>query len=268
MQHLTEKVSHIIKVARDIGLHSGAASKLYGVANFLETGMFGRVGRAGLQAIKARQYESGVEVSRPLEEAFQLIHDLLRLQPRRVHLLSPCTAQRVLVAADASYEKDRGRAGFLMIANPGTPEEVRLARVLAIPRELYAAWGVQHTYIAQLELLVLLAVMVEGARYIRDSRGLWYTDNTAALSALVRGTSRSDSLDLMARFVHTACFAMRATPYYEYVESAANWADEISRIGLTGSWAPKRQFSLGVCTFVPQLLKMPPAALATVFAFL
>ena len=244
-----------------------AAAKLYGVTNFLENGMFGRVGRAGLNAIKQRQYETGTEVTQSLAASFTLIQDLLALQPRREYRLLNLTERRILVAADASYERGVGKAGFLVVIGPGTPEESRVARVLDIPRQLYRQWGDQSTYIAQLELVVLLAVMVECAASIRGSRGLWFTDNTAALMALVNGKSDSPSLDVMARFVHIACFAMKAAPYFEYVESGSNWADEISREGLDGSWAPLHNFALGVCTFVPQLLGLPCAALARVFSF-
>ena len=92
--------------------------------------------------------------------------------------------------------------------------------------------------------------------------------NTAALMALVNGKGDSPSLDVMARFTHAGCSVMRAAPYFEYVELGANWADEISRQGLEGSWAPQQNFALGVCTFVPQLLSLPCAALARVFSFL
>ena len=47
----------------------------------------------------------------------------------------------------------------------------------------------------------------------------------------------------MAKLVHLACFAIRAVPYFEYIESAANWADEISRVGTQGNWAPSNAFS-------------------------
>ena len=50
---------------------------------------------------------------------------------------------------------------------------------------------------------------------IRGSRGLWFTDNIAALMALVNGKSDSPSLDVIARFMHIACFAMRAAPYFD-----------------------------------------------------
>ncbi len=92
-----------------------------------------------------------------------MFQDLLSLQPRREYQLFSCSVKRVLVAAEASYENGVGKAGFLLVTVPGTPEESREGRVLAIPRQLYALWGDQATYIAQLELVVLLAVMVESA---------------------------------------------------------------------------------------------------------
>jgi hypothetical protein len=46
-ESLIVKVLNIIGIAREVGLTAGTASKLYGVANFIETGMFGRIGRCG-----------------------------------------------------------------------------------------------------------------------------------------------------------------------------------------------------------------------------
>ena len=155
-----------------------------------------------------------------------------------------------------------------MISRPGTPEESRVGRELLVPPDIYQLWGPQITYIAQLELLVFLAVMIECAQLLRGTHGLWFTDNTAALMALVSGRSDLHSLDTMARFVHVGAFALHLAPYFEYVESAANWVDEISRQGLAGSWARDQGFALGVCTFVPALLDLSPSVLARVFSFL
>ena len=60
-------------------------------------------------------------------------------------------------------------------------------------------------------------------------------DSVATLMAPVDGMSGSLSLDVMAQFVHIACFAVRAALYLEYVESDCNWADEDSRDGPNGS---------------------------------
>eukprot|EP00439_Symbiodinium_sp_Y106_P025386 s3674_g3.t1 len=58
---LVEKVTDLIESARASNtLRAGVASKLYGMLNFLELGMFGRVGAGGLAAIKDRQMDKGV----------------------------------------------------------------------------------------------------------------------------------------------------------------------------------------------------------------
>ena len=72
---------------------------------------------------------------------------------------------------------------------------------------------------------------------VRHSHGLWHVDDVAALMALVKGRSKVDPLDQMAEAAHLGAFALRAQAYYEYVESHTNWSDEISRLGIEGSWA-------------------------------
>ena len=86
--------------------------------------------------------------------------------------------------------------------------------------------------------------------------------------ALVKGSSGSESLDKMAQLVHLACFAIRSVPYFEYIESKANWADEISREGARGTWAPRNAFSVGECGVVVELLTLPCIAIVNKFEYL
>ena len=75
----------------------------------------------------------------------------------------------------------------------------------------------------------------------------------------------------MAKLVHLACFAIRSVPYFEYVESKPNWADEISREGAQGTWAPRNAFLVGECGVVVELLTLPwqPCiAIVRIFAYL
>ena len=80
-ESLVDKVLSIIKIAREVRLPAGVASKLYGVSNFIETGMFGRIGRAGLWAIKDRQKETVFELTPPINLSFELLSDLFKLRP-------------------------------------------------------------------------------------------------------------------------------------------------------------------------------------------
>ena len=59
-ERLVSKVSDLVaSILEARTLRSGLASKLYGMLNFLELGIFGRVGAGGLQAILRRGSSNG-----------------------------------------------------------------------------------------------------------------------------------------------------------------------------------------------------------------
>ena len=267
-ESLVIKVLNIISIAKEVGLPPGVASKLYGVANFMETGMFARIGRAGLWAIKERQKEGSFDLTPSITQSFQLLTDLFRLKPRREFLFWDKQPRRSITASDAAYENGVGSAGFLSVIDPGHPEETRVGRVIALPPSLYKHWGPQTNYIAQLELLAVLTAITQVAGLIRGTSSIWFVDNIAALMALVKGSSGSHSLDQMAKIVHLACFAVRTTPYFEYVESKANWSDEISRKGTRGKWASRNSFAVGKCDVLVELLSLPCIAIVIIFEHL
>jgi len=75
--------------------------------------------------------------------------------------------------------------------------------------------------------------------------------------ALVGGTSDSASLDAMAQSVKMANFVLHASPYYDFVESAADWSDEISREGMREDWPVELRFYLVFCRLVLPLIQLP-----------
>ena len=143
-----------------------------------------------------------------------------------------------------------------------------MGKVIALPEGLYSIWGARTTYIAQLELLAVLVALIEVAGLVRGANTIWFIDNVAALMALVKGSSGSHSLDQMAKLVHLACFAIRSVPYSEYIESAANWADEISRRGTQGNWASNNAFSVEECGVAAELLTLPSLAVIRILEYL
>jgi hypothetical protein len=230
--------------------------------------MFGKIGRAGLNSIKDRQHEQEHELTGDLNRSFALLEDLLRMQPRREYSLFSVDTPRFVVASDAAYENERGTAGFLVVLDPGLPEETRHGMVVHIPEEIYNHWGKHKTYIAQLELLVVLVGLLEFAPRLRGRRGLWFIDNVAALMALVRGRSNSPSLDAMSLCIHAGLYALSTWMYFEWVSSESNWADGVSRQGWKDPWARRHAFSLSDASFITALLTLPFPAAVKVFAYL
>ena len=172
------------------------------------------------------------------------------------------------MASDASYEGGVGKAGFLMIVNPGLEEEERVAMEVVVPAGCYSRWGPMATYISRLELLVVLVAVLACAARARGTRGMFFVDNTPALMALVKGSSAVESLDDITGQFHLVNFALGAAHYYEYVQSASNWSDEISRVGPSGRWAAERGFKVGRCEAMPLILGLPSEAMIAVAEFL
>ena len=112
------KVRGILDQSATHGLSPGQASKLYGITNFLELGMFGRVGQAGLNPIKERMHESTWEVTPRLTTSFAFLDDIFKLKPMRDYTLFEADTHRVLMASDAYYENSVGKAGFSSSPTP------------------------------------------------------------------------------------------------------------------------------------------------------
>ena len=74
--------------------------------------------------------------------------------------------------------------------------------------------------------------MAVWAPLMHSHHGIWWVDNIAALMALVRGRSRNDELDSMAGLIHAILFSLGGACFFEWVASADNWSDGVSRDGV------------------------------------
>jgi hypothetical protein len=267
-ERLEEKVKGMIQTARkQQSLPAGTAAKLYGTVNFLETGAYGKIGMGSLGAIKQRQLAPGeTALDARVSEALASIEGVISLRPRRRVHLGPAPVDRFLAASDAAWEGGKGTGGYLVVHSLSS-NPTRVGKVVEIGEGAYAKWKQCETYIAQLELLMVLAgvLMTPG---LRGQSGLWFIDNVAALMALVRGRSASDDLDRIAEQIHGAMFATGTAMYFEWVESKSNWSDGISRDGHADEWHHRHGFVADTQAFPDFLLGLPLRATVNIFEHL
>ena len=149
-ERLHEKMSGMIeKVRTEEKLAPGLAAKIYGLANFLEMGVYGRVGCGGLGSTKMRQAERSSELTEPIKASLELLEAVFATQPWRVLPVLPVPCERFVIASDAALESPRlGTGGFLMVWADGFTER-REAFVADIPIELYKLWTPGDRKIAQ-----------------------------------------------------------------------------------------------------------------------
>ena len=116
-QRLHDKIQDLIDTAANSErLPKGVASKIYGIANFLEQGIFGRVGYGGLMAIKARQDEDVTCLTPAILQCFEVIEAVMKVKPFRRFPISFFQGFRFLAASDAAEEADKpGSGGFHLI---------------------------------------------------------------------------------------------------------------------------------------------------------
>ena len=265
-EKLFTKLDDFIQQALSSGsLKSGQASKMFGLINFLEQGMYGRVGRGGLAALAERQRSPEAHITEELRECFHLIRTVLSMKPMRQFWVSDPPVQRFVAASDAAEEaRGQGTGGFLLVWQHRFGQ-LREAFVAANPEKLYQLWVPGDKKIAQLELSMVLFALVARPQEFRHRRGVWYLDNTAALMALIRGRSDNPDLARMSQLIHLCLFVYQCWVYWEWVPSKSNWSDAISREGVSDPWHQANKFSTFEAHFPFELWELPLGAAACVF---
>ena len=111
-ERIQSKLSDLITKS----LFSGIAPKIYGIANFFEQGVWGRVGAAGLAAIKERQYSRGTALTASICSCFEVLEAIMAVRPQRTVDVLPASCSRFCVASDAALEiPQQGTGGFLIV---------------------------------------------------------------------------------------------------------------------------------------------------------
>ena len=220
------------------------ASKIRGVLGFLFTGMYGRVGRGGQQPLLQRQYSDVPPwtLSNSLNNALVYLLDTLHMvQPRKV-LLWGDGLPPLVIASDGRQDETRPPSIAALLYDPSNGQKVAVAAI--VPPELLAEWGDSEHCIALIEQAALILGILRFKDLLRNRSVLWFEDNAAVLSGLVKGTSGHAQLDSGAACIHLLLAALGTRTWFEYVESDANWSDGASRLLTLDPWAKANGFDV------------------------
>ena len=266
---LQEKLLGIISEAEAAQrLSPGQAAKLYGVANFFEQGVYGRIGCGGLAAIKTRQYSHEVQLSGEILGCFDILRSIISQRPERAVPVLALSHPRFCVASDAALESPRaGTGGFLVVWQHNQSED-REAFVSKIPPALYDWFTPGDHKIAQLELIQVFYALTCRASTFRGRRGIWFIDNLAALMSLIRGRSDVPDLERISHLIHIALFTLKVWIYWEWIPSKSNWSDAISRLGFDDPWFHRHHFRPHQAELEVRILDLPFPAVIILFQFL
>ena len=100
-----------------------------------------------------------------------------------------------------------------------------------VPEYVLEAWKIRKQYITQGELLAGPLALQCLEEVLAGQQVLWFVDNQAALTAMIKGASPVQDNCRMALILAKRLAGARVACWFEFVDSKANPSDPLSREG-------------------------------------
>lgn len=249
---MTRMTTTIKDILRTNNLRPEVAQKLCGKLVFLQTTSFGQVGRALLQPIYARAHSHGVSASDnlngPLRITLTTLLRLLETMPsRRIPLRPEDNTTSIYTDAFFQLGDQQVKPDEEHVPRSWNPSSTKWiqngwgftarleSRTLAahgvVPPSVLQPYSRRRAFIYVLELMAPIIAIVSLHRCMSPYILLWI-DNRAGLAAMAKGYGRDEAVNNMLSFFW--CFLAKVGIYLhcEWVPSAHNLADGISRHSL------------------------------------
>ena len=243
-QLLAKAVDLIQQRLQEDSRTSAQVGKIRGVLGFLFTGVYGRIGRGGQQPLLQRQYSDTRpwSLSHTLKRASEYLLDTMKVVRPKTVLLHGDTLPPLVIASDGRQDETSPPSISALFFDPVSSRKVAIAA--EISAELMTTWGNSEHCIALVEQAALILGIMKFQHALRGRSFLWFEDNSAVLSSLVKGSSGHPMLDAGTATIHLLLASLEARTWFEYVESDANWSDGASRLLGADSWAKANGFAV------------------------
>ena len=191
------------------------ASKLREMAGWCAGNTFGRVGRLGFAQLKKRQYATDLrnfKLDDPLMFGLQFLIFVLPLLAPRSAQIFEVVGRPTIVYFDESWPEwwqepadvpEEPRLGWL-VCRPGRRP---LGYTMELREQFVRLLLPRKTQIFVVEAIIPLMVLLLSPELLARSDVVWFIDNEAAVSSLIRGTSRAEDVGHLAAAVHILCLS-------------------------------------------------------------
>jgi hypothetical protein len=147
------------------------------------------------------------------------------------------------------------RLGWVVF-NPG---EKPKGFSMELGKEFVSVLFPRKTQIFAAEAVAVLTALILAPESLSNRELVWFIDNEAALSSLIRGTSRAEDVGHIAACTQLAMLDHSCTAWYEWVDSDSNPADGLSRDGVHDQWTVAQGW---------ELTELPPVAFRKVTEYM
>ena len=226
------------------------AGKLRGDLCWLFSMCSGHAGKIAGPLLTDKQHGSDPNLSEVDLRTLQLLHGMVSVSlPRDVHVRADAPPP-LLIYSDASFEDGVLRLGWVIIDGLSVP----VGRTCVVPEVVLESWLDRRQQISPGETMRGLLVPTIHPDLLRQRDVLWFIDNECAVSSLIKASSPQSDIHLIAQFSQAAYHALQARVWFEWIDSASNPSDGLSRSGLEDSWTLQQGWNLAEVDFPSDLL--------------
>ena len=241
-----EAADELSAMAESDKIAQARASKIRGKVGWINSATYGRCGRFGTGVLKKFQYDlanGGRKVSGDdAADLRMLARMIVIIPPRIVRVLAP-PRPRVIVYSDASWEQE-ARLGWIVFRK--ADDSIPQGRTSLVTEGVLDQLIERKTQIMACEAIAVPQAIIREPHLFAGSDVIWFIDNEAACSSLVRGTSSQDDIGTIAGITHFLMLRYHIRIWYEWIDSNSNPADGLSRDGLQDEWTAQQGWQLSI----------------------
>ena len=120
----------------------------------------------------------------------------------------------------------------------------RIGSCAQLNAEVFSTWETARNPIAKVEAYALILGVIYHWDSLKNRDMIWFVDNSTALYSAVKGSSGDTDVETMIQVFYLLSWVGNFRVYWEFVESAANWADGASRLLLEDRWHVQHGFQI------------------------
>ena len=123
-----------------------------------------------------------------------------------------------------------------------------VAKTMDVPIAVLDSWKQRKQQIFPAESFAPIMASVADPLLFRGRDVLWFIDNEAAASTIIRGATREEDVQGIAELTQFFWASLRCRVWIEWIDSDSNPSDGLSREGLLCEWCSSRGVKPEVAT--------------------
>ena len=113
-----------------------------------------------------------------------------------------------------------------------------------VTKQLLSHLITRETQIMACEAIAVPQAIIREPELFTGRDVVWFIDNEAACSSLIRGSSAQEDIGIIAGITHFLMLKYDIRIWYEWIDSKSNPADGLSRDGLQDAWSGRQGWQL------------------------